>query len=121
MLLNPHISAYARCLAGKVCGLVRPTWGASLGEDKLAARDRILNTKVVCQANTPPFPGGQRGTIARLGGGGGGQRQQGVVCSKAALFAMGKPVFIKCVLLMHQPLAKCERPVLGLNPSITKF
>ena len=29
MLLNSHISAYARCLAGKVCGLVRSTWGTS--------------------------------------------------------------------------------------------
>ena len=35
MLLNSHISAYARCLAGKVCGLVRSTWGTSQGEDKL--------------------------------------------------------------------------------------
>ena len=48
MLLNSHISAYARCLAGKVCGLVRSTWGTSLGEDKLGARDKMLNTKVAC-------------------------------------------------------------------------
>ena len=34
MLLNSHISAYARCLAGKVCSLVRSTWGTSQGEDK---------------------------------------------------------------------------------------
>ena len=46
MLLNCRISAYARCLAGKVCGLVRSTWGTSQGGDKLRARDRILNTKV---------------------------------------------------------------------------
>ena len=44
MLLNSHIPAYARCLAGKVCGLVQSTWGTSLGEDKLGAEDRILNT-----------------------------------------------------------------------------
>ena len=46
MLLNSHISAYARCIAGKVCGLVRSTWGASQGEDKPGARDKMLNTKV---------------------------------------------------------------------------
>ena len=46
MLLKSHISAYARYLAGKVCGLMRSTWGTSQGEDKLAARDKILNTKV---------------------------------------------------------------------------
>ena len=50
MLLNSHISAYARCLAGKVCGLVRSTWGASQGEDKPGARDKILNPKVACRA-----------------------------------------------------------------------
>ena len=50
MLLNPHISAYTRCLAGKVCGLVRSTWGTSQGEDKLGARDKILNTKVARRA-----------------------------------------------------------------------
>ena len=54
MLLNSHISAYARCLAGKVCG---PTWGTSQGEDKLGARDRILNTKVVRQACAGRAPG----------------------------------------------------------------
>ena len=53
MLLNSRISAYARCLAGKVCGLVRSTWGTSQGEDKLGARDKILNTKVACRANIP--------------------------------------------------------------------
>ena len=46
MLLNSYILAYARCLAGKVCGLVRSTWGTSQGED----RDKILNTKVACRA-----------------------------------------------------------------------
>ena len=32
----------------------RSTWGTSLGEDKLGARARILNTKVACRANIPP-------------------------------------------------------------------
>ena len=51
MLLNSHISAYARCVARKVCGLVRSTWGTSQGEDKLGARDKILtNTKVARRA-----------------------------------------------------------------------
>ena len=50
MSLNSHISAYARCLARKVCGLVQSTWGTFQGEDKLGARDKILNTKVVCWA-----------------------------------------------------------------------
>ena len=50
MLLNSHISAYTRCLAEKVCGLVRFTWGTSQGEGKLVARDKILNTKVARQA-----------------------------------------------------------------------
>ena len=27
MLLNSHISAHARCITGKVCGLVRSNWG----------------------------------------------------------------------------------------------
>ena len=57
MLLNSHISAYATCFAGKVCGLVRSTWGTSQGEDKLGARDRILNTKVArraCAGQTHP-------------------------------------------------------------------
>ena len=46
MLLNSHISAYATCIAGKVCGPVRSTWGTSLGEDKLGAKARIVHTKV---------------------------------------------------------------------------
>ena len=50
MLLNSHILAYVMCFAWKVCGVVRSTWGTSLGEDKLGARDKILNTKVVCRA-----------------------------------------------------------------------
>ena len=35
---------------------MRSTWGTSLGEDKLGARDKILNTKVArraCAGNTP--------------------------------------------------------------------
>ena len=44
MLLNSHISAYARCC------LVRSTWGTSLGEDTIGARDRILNAKVARRA-----------------------------------------------------------------------
>ena len=58
MLLNSHISAYARCLAGKICGLVPSTWGTSLGENKPGARDRILNAKVVrraCAGQTFPL------------------------------------------------------------------
>ena len=51
-MLNYHILACARCLAGKVCGLVRSTWGTSLGEDKVGARDRILNRKVARRACT---------------------------------------------------------------------
>ena len=50
MLLNSHISAHARCIAENVCGLVQSTWGTSQGEDKLGARDKILNTKVVRRA-----------------------------------------------------------------------
>ena len=50
MLLNSHISADARCFARKVCGVVRSTWGTSQGEDKLGARDEILNTKVARRA-----------------------------------------------------------------------
>ena len=38
MLLNSHISAYARCLAEKVCSQVRSTWGTSQGEDKPGAK-----------------------------------------------------------------------------------
>ena len=58
MLLNSHISAYARCLAGKVCGLVRSTWATSQGEDKPGARDEIFNTKVArwaCTGQTFPL------------------------------------------------------------------
>ena len=62
MLLNSPISAYTRCLAEKVCGLVRSTWGTSQGEDKLGARDGMLNTKPArraCagarRANIPPL------------------------------------------------------------------
>ena len=58
MLLNSHISAYTRCLAEKVCGLVRSTWGTSQGEDKLEAKDKILNTKVArrtCAGQTFPL------------------------------------------------------------------
>ena len=55
MLLNSHISAYTRCLAEKVCGLVQSTWGTSLGEDKLGATDTILNTKVVPPGPMPPL------------------------------------------------------------------
>ena len=57
MLLNSHISAYATCFARKVCGLVRSTWGTSQGEDKLGARDRILNTKVAPRACAGRAPG----------------------------------------------------------------
>ena len=58
MLLNSHISAYTKCLAEKVCSLVRSTWGTSQGEDKLGARDKILNTKVArwaCAGQTFPL------------------------------------------------------------------
>ena len=55
VLLNSHISAYTRCLVGKACGLVQSTWGTSQGEDKLGARDKILNTKVARRANIPPM------------------------------------------------------------------
>ena len=48
---------YARCLAGKVCSLVRSTWGTSLGGDKLGARAWILNTKVARRACTGRAPG----------------------------------------------------------------
>ena len=54
MLLNSHILASARCLAWKVCGLVWSTWGTSQEEDKLGARDKILNTNVARRANIPP-------------------------------------------------------------------
>ena len=52
MLLNAHISAYTRCVAEMVCGLVRSTWGTSQGQDKLGARDKILNTKIAHRACT---------------------------------------------------------------------
>ena len=57
MLLNSHISAYTRCLAENVFGLVWSTWGISQSEDKLGARDKILNTKVARRANIPPLTG----------------------------------------------------------------
>ena len=57
MLLNSHILAYARCLAGKVCGLVQSAWGTSQGEDKLGARDKILHTKVARRAFAGRAPG----------------------------------------------------------------
>ena len=50
MLLISHISVYARCLAGKVCGVVQSAWGTSLDEDKPGARDKILDTKVAHRA-----------------------------------------------------------------------
>ena len=67
MLLSSHISAYARCLVGKVCGLVRSIWGISLGEDKLGARDRILNTKVARQACAGRGPGKHSPIATALG------------------------------------------------------
>ena len=63
MLLNSHILAYARCLAGKVCGLVRSTWGTSQGEDKLGARDKILHTKVARRACAGRAPGKHSPTV----------------------------------------------------------
>ena len=57
MLLNSHILAYTRCLAEKVCDLVRSIWGTSLGEDKLGATDKILNTKVARRACVGRAPG----------------------------------------------------------------
>ena len=50
MVFNSHFPAYATCFAGKVCGPVQSGWGISLGEDKIGARARILNTKVARQA-----------------------------------------------------------------------
>ena len=87
MLLNTHISADARCVAGKVCGLVRSTWGTSLGEDKLGARDKILNTKVArraCAGQT--FP----------------QCYPLVVRSMSRQFALGFVSFFWCI---HPPQA----------------
>ena len=57
MLLNSHISAYARCAAEKVCGLVQSTWGTSRGEDELGAIDKILGTKVARRACAGLAPG----------------------------------------------------------------
>ena len=60
MLLNSHTSAYATRFARKVCGLVRSTWGTSLGGHTLGARDRIFNTKVArraCAGQTFPLQG----------------------------------------------------------------
>ena len=78
MLLNSHISVYARCLAEEVCGLVWSTWGTSQGEDKPGAKDMILNTKVACRAYAPPLPKNRSadlfadllGFLRRFGGGG---------------------------------------------------
>ena len=67
MLLNSHILAYARCFAWKVCGLLRSTWGTSLGEDKLGTRHKILNTKVArraCAGQT--FPPDTADTMLKL-------------------------------------------------------
>ena len=44
MWLKSHISAYATHFAWKVCGLVRSTWGASLGGDKLRGNLPLLKT-----------------------------------------------------------------------------
>ena len=41
------------CREGLQSNLLRPAWGTSLGEDKLGARDKILNTKVARRANIP--------------------------------------------------------------------
>ena len=57
VLLKPHISVYARCLARKVCCLVRSTWRTSQGEDKPGARDKILGTKVARRACARRAPG----------------------------------------------------------------
>ena len=54
MLLNSHISAYARCLARKVCGLVRSTWGTSLVGDTIGAREYKGSAPGVHRANIPP-------------------------------------------------------------------
>ena len=59
MLLNSHIPAHATCFAGKVCGPMQSIWGTSLGEDKLGARAKTLNTKVARRARAgqliPPY------------------------------------------------------------------
>ena len=64
VLLNSHILAYTMCLAEKVCGLVRSTWGTFQGEDKVGARDKILTTKVARRANIPPWEGFREGHLA---------------------------------------------------------
>ena len=51
----------------KVCGPVQSTWGTSLGEDKLGARARILNTKVVHWARPRQLFPLWRGGNSRLG------------------------------------------------------
>jgi hypothetical protein len=62
VLLNSHVSANARRFAGTVCSPVQSIWGTSLGEDKLGASARTLNTQVarrvryLCIANIPPMP-----------------------------------------------------------------
>ena len=55
MLLISHISAYARCLAGKVSGLVRSTWGTSPGEDLGLEIRYLIQVKVARRANIPPL------------------------------------------------------------------
>ena len=74
MLLNYHISAYARCFVRKVCSLVRSTWGTSLGEDKLGARGQcciaaykfqmVLHHPIVLDTSTlKTTPGSFRPTL----------------------------------------------------------
>ena len=67
MLLNSHIWAYTRCLAGKVCGVVWSTWRTSQGEDKLGARDKTLNTKVARRACAGRAPGKHSPLFRQLG------------------------------------------------------
>ena len=47
------------CFAGKVCGPVRSTWGTSLGEDRLVAGARILNTMAATLGQSGHAPGGR--------------------------------------------------------------
>ena len=65
VLLNSHISAYATCFARKVCSLVRSTWGTSLGEDKLEARDRIARRPCAgrAQGKHSPLAEGKGGSF----------------------------------------------------------
>ena len=63
MLLNSHMSASARCIAEKLCGVVRFIWGTSRGEDPLGARDKILNTNVVRRTCAGRAPGARRANI----------------------------------------------------------